>query len=356
MIVATVMLATASEASACACCDGGARREVVGWSTSGNSALVRMQGVGCEDVLALEVLRRGDDEPVGCFDLYSETPAQRVACNDLAYGFDRWDPRDRPQWRDRPLPRQRSYPGAPTQIAASHLRATLTHVTPQDDLEPPLRLEVFALGARGWVPLFERPITRGRPEDGRDIEDMSLAEQITARSPLPIEVRVWPSPNGRHALVEVSGQNEAPGIGHYPDAMSWIRLPPGLNLPTIAPAEADGRALALQPIDPDFTHGDRERDRIATASARRVNAAALRAHRAGDFGNAAALFATAAMTDARDPMSRYNLACALAQLGQEAPALAVLEDLKRSGCPRCAERLERARHDPDLAPLRDRLP
>lgn len=359
LVVPTAILSMPSEAEACACCDGGAARDVVGWSESGNSALVRMRGIGCEDVLALEIRRRGDDAPAGCFDLYGENPGTRVECGAgaLSYGFDRWDWSERPAWESLRSPRQAAYPQTPTEVAASHLRATLTREAPDDELAPTMRLEVFALGARGWVPLFERTLHPGRPDDARSPEDMTHAEQVTARTPRPIEVRVWPSPNGRHALVEVGGQNESPNMGWFPEQMSWVRLPADLApLPTVAAGDPGGRALALLGIEPAFAHENAEADRLAIATAREVNRAGLTAHRAERFDEAAALFATAAMTDPRDAMSRYNLACAFARLGQEAPALAVLKDLKDSRCPRCAERLRRARQDPDLAALRDRLP
>ncbi len=165
-------------------------------------------------------------------------------------------------------------------------------------------------------------------------------------SPLPVEVRIWPSPTGRHALVEVSGYNDDPSMGFWPDALAWVVLPAGLL--RVQPAEEE-LTLAVPAFTPRPEPGGR-------AAARRVNRAGLDAHGRGDFASSANFFAMATLTDPSSPMPRYNLACALARQGRLDAALILLSEIAASGCSQCAERMERARVDPDLAALASRLP
>lgn len=60
------------------------------------------------------------------------------------------------------------------------------------------------------------------------------------------------------------------------------------------------------------------------------------------------------LDEATHVLARYNLACALARLGQVEKALALLGEIRHAKCPKCADILERAASDEDLAPLRTR--
>lgn len=209
------------------------------------------------------------------------------------------------------------------------------------DCDTPLfALEVSVFLSDTWTSVYRRDLALGRPEDGRGPEDYSAAERIVMDSPQPVEVRIWPSPTGRHALVEVSGQNDDPGMGFWPDALAWITLP--ADLPRVQPSD-DEVSYAV----PAFSATD-----ARPAAARRVNRAGLEAHGRDDFATSARFFAMATLTDPSNPMPRYNLA----RQGRLDLALFLLNEIAASGCPQCAERMERARVDPDLAPLASRLP
>lgn len=338
-------MATPNLAEACACCDGGNTREVVGWSASGQSALVSNRGKRCQDTLSFEIMRAGRDEPIACFDGYSETPSRRIACSDLADGFERFGDND--DARPTTSPRAREYPVAPEQIAASHVYATLEDApgSPEHGNERH-RLRVFVLVGDQWRPLFERTLFLGAPE-GQMEEDMSDLELAVMQGPQAIKVRVWPNPSGERALVEVSGHNESPSMGEFPDDMAWVRLP-STTLPRVTPG-APGIALAVRIMN------DSTLAQLPRQAARIINGQGLRYHRQQQYLAAAEQFATALLVNPAHVVARYNLACALALLGHLEPAFAILETIAESDCARCAERMERALVDDDLAALRPRM-
>ncbi|MEM9071487.1 MAG: hypothetical protein AAGE52_23475 [Myxococcota bacterium] len=331
-------------AAACACCDGGLAREVVGWSTGGD-ALVRATHLGCEDHLAFEVWRPGASEPAGCFDAYGDDPERSVACDALAYGFDQF-PANEPRPRAR-IPHAAEYSVAATRVPANDVRATLTPAG--DGAE--LRVEV-RVGSR-WQEILVRSLPRlGTPEiplDDDDIEALPMAEQADVWTPRAIDVRVWRGP--ARSLVEVGGFDSSPGTGFWEDILAWVDLPETSTAPAAAP-----------PTFAVFAHGSpaiatRSQEEDLERRLRAVNRLALRHHRRGEFRESAELFARLLFAAPSNAVYRYNLACALARLGQERAALRLLEELATaSDCDRCEERLRRARRDPDLRRLRDRLP
>ena len=78
-------------------------------------------------------------------------------------------------------------------------------------------------------------------------------------------------------------------------------------------------------------------------------------HRARDYAGAMQLWVRLLAVAPADANVRYNLACALAKLGDGERALELLRDLHAragAGCIVCRERLRRARRDPDLATVR----
>ncbi|NOY91882.1 MAG: tetratricopeptide repeat protein [Deltaproteobacteria bacterium] len=331
-------------ANACACCDGGNQREVVGWSESGRSALVRSRGTGCSDTLVFEIMRQSQNEPVGCFDAYSETPSRRIACTGFVNGFDRDD-----EEGDRPTttPRQRAYPQVPDEIAASHVRATIDIPIEGETGRRSTTLRVYVFKDGEWLPVFSRSFVLGRPEQDVTFEGLSADDETVVGAALSLSVRLWPNPDGRRALVEIGGQDADPGMGFFPDEMFWVSLPEN-SLPRVSPETAQP-SYATPPMSTERA------GRVERVAAHRLNMRALRVHRSRHFSRAAGLFTAALYIDPADAVARYNLACALAQMGQLEPALALLQELANSDCSRCRERLRRARVDQDLRALRPRL-
>lgn len=88
---------------------------------------------------------------------------------------------------------------------------------------------------------------------------------------------------------------------------------------------------------------------LANARAWMEQKRGLKAHLAGDYHEAADRFSSAWRTDPEDPLGAYNLACALARLGQEERALTYLWKAIDMDGPRI--RVFAAR-DPDLDSLR----
>ncbi|MFT5358941.1 MAG: hypothetical protein ACI9KE_006182 [Polyangiales bacterium] len=335
---------TPSVAEACACCDGHAERTVVGWSASGQTALVNHRSFGCVDTHSLELLRAGQAEPVGCFDVYSARPDRRVDCASLTPGYDRFPPEGRPT----SSPRVADYSGAAQQVDAAHVRATLHRfaATEDESLRVQLRVEVRAGGR--WTEVHRQEVQLGRPEHGADIGDLPESEQRVAAVPQPVEVHIWPSPQGQRGLVEVGGYNvdPAPGIGLYSETMHWVHLPEGVVL------SSGGPNLSFAAADASL----RRIDWMNQAAARRVNRLALSVHARGEFEASARLFATALTVAPNHVGAQYNLACAYARLSQADEAVALLQALADRGCSRCRQKLVRAQQDPDLAAIRPRLP
>ncbi|MCB9625585.1 MAG: tetratricopeptide repeat protein [Polyangiales bacterium] len=339
LLLALLALAlTPAFVSACACCDGGLERTIIGWSASGNSALVQMRTTGCQASAAYEVWQLGDGAPRHCFDRYGD-PERAVSCESLT---DAWELHE-----DGPdgVSAQRShrastqFPLAPLEVPSRLVHATLTPATHADDepYERRMRLDVFVDDGGALRPLFARELFLGRPEDYSVIEAERSAD-------LPIAVRVWPSPNGRVAIVEVRGENTEPGMGFFPDVLSFVSL--ASPLPAEAPVATSPGTPAARVVG---ARGD-------TRAARHFIRRGLDAHRGGDFERSSMLFAKALLADPGSAGARYDLACALARRGNLTAALVLLRELRAMDCPRCRELLGRASSDPDLEPLRARLP
>ncbi|MEM6957650.1 MAG: tetratricopeptide repeat protein [Myxococcota bacterium] len=343
-------------AGACACCDGGIERALVGWSQSGRSALVQAHHVGCEDHLAFEIWRPGQSEPVGCFDAYSDAPTRRVECGALTFGYDRFAPNET---RPTSSPRAAEYPRAPRQLDPSLLRARLEPVSDAGELPYALVVELRHQGR--WHELLRAPLgDTGAPEGGageEDLMDLPEDERLGLLMALAVEVRVWPSPRGRRALLQVRGHNTAPTMGFWPDELRWVELP-AAGLPTV---EGDVPVYAVPGFarSPDsHAMGWHETDDEIRSLIRALNRHGLARHRAGDYVESARWFARAVTMAPSRAVYRYNLACALARLGQAEGALAqlaILADAPAS-CERCDERMLRARADEDLSSIRARVP
>lgn len=350
MILAAVaaMLALPSVAEACACCDGGNTREVVGWS--GETALVRQRGLACEDTLSFEIMRAGRPEPIGCFDAYGETPSRRTACSENETGYDRFDDGDA---RPTTTPRASEYASPPLQLAATHVHATLEAGPATERGAPLSTLRVFLWSYGLWQPIYERSLHLGHPDYESFDGDVPIAltdeQQISELANQNVQVRVWPAPSGRRALVEVSGHDVSPGTGHFPEELVWVPLPASsLSLPRVAD-DADGLVVAVPAMSTPHV------DSVTRQTARRANALGLRYHNARNYVQAAFWFTQALMVNPAHVVARYNLACALARQSRIEPAFEVLRIIQHSQCPRCQERMNRARVDEDLRSLRSRL-
>lgn len=214
-LVAT--LAAHSVAMACACCDRGSTREILGWSESGRSAIVRFETQACENHVALEVWRQGRNAPATCFDLFSDDPNASVECSAIIDGAYETTPR--------PSRRTRAYPAAVQQLHPADIRAHAWRTRLVDDEETyarPVELQVEVRVRGEWTRVFEGRFYTGRPER----YDIPMAFQYVE---LPLEVSVWPNPQGDRALLAVSGHNVAPGMGEWPTTLHWVHLPEGTS-------------------------------------------------------------------------------------------------------------------------------
>lgn len=357
------VLGLPSVVDACACCDGGEERTVVAWSTSGRSALVEMRTTGCQASAAYEVWEVGRDAPVRCFDRYGDAE-RAIACDALVDAWDVHDdgPEGVPLATSRRLATR--FPRAARPLAATFLHATLTPVVDPGDPASSrrVRLDVYvspsthapivtgssgspstvspsAAGTADLRLLSSRVLHLGRPEDYTVPEEEE-------RTPMPIAIRVWPSPNGHDVLVEVSGENADPDMGFFPDHLSFVRLDAIAALGTVERTEP---VLASPTYQPSSPSADARRD------AARFIRRGLALHATGDFVASAALFVSALMADPSSAGARYDLACALARQGRHAAALALLTELRLADCRRCRALLRRAPSDPDLESLRGRL-
>lgn len=221
-IVVLIILATESVALACACCDRGSTREIVGWSSTGRSALVRYETQACEQHVALEVWRAGRDAPAACFDLLAADPDAQVACSAITDGMH--------ELAARTSRRTRLYPRAPLQLHPGDVRARVWRARPTEDEESyvsplEMRLEIRVAGA--WVEVWSGRFYAGRPES----YDIPTAFQYVEQ---PLEVAVWPTPNGDRALLTIRGHDTAPGMGEWPTSMHWISLPEGSSTRRVA--------------------------------------------------------------------------------------------------------------------------
>ena len=255
-----IVLASQSSALACACCDGGDLREIVGWSSSGRSAIVRFETVGCEQQVALEVWRVGRSDPAACFDLLSDDPDARIDCSAVEDGMH--------ERTARSSRRVTSYPIAPVQLDPADVRARVWRVQRTEDERhslAPVEVQVDIRAGGAWVVVWSARLYAGRPEQA----DVPLAFSYVEQ---PIEVSVWPSPTGEVALLAVSGHNDAPDMGHWPTSLQWIELPeavatrraPATSEPTLAVMEHRRgflrRVRAARTIVEHAVRAERERD------------------------------------------------------------------------------------------------
>ncbi len=324
-------LSLPSLAEACACCDGGSTRRIVGW-TPGGAALVEYQGtVACEPMHAYEVWRVGANRPSGCYDLFAEDAGARVNCVDLSSRRDD-DRRSREERLAGADIRRAAFSSAVRVLRASDVRAEIRQLRPET-LGTHARLVVSVRGADGhFSEVLRRPLLLGAVETHDGGQAMLNA----------LGVIVFVDPSRSRALVRVDGHNTGPGIGHFPQDL----FPAGL------PAMADA-SIVIETI-PTYALPSLTAAATSEEGGRDSNQVGLRAHRAGEFVNAAEHFAAAVAQNPRVPVYRTNLACAYARRGETESALAILETLfaSRSECPRCAEALVRAARDEDLRALR----
>lgn len=217
LIVFLTLVATESIALACACCDRGSTREIIGWSASGRSALVRYETQACEQYVAMEVWRTGRDAPATCFDLLSETPDAPIACSSITDGMH--------ETAERRSTRSRHYPQPALQLHPADVRARAWRARPGENDESyvsPVELQIEIRVAGAWRRVWDGRFHAGRPER----YDIPVAFQYVEQ---PLEVSVWPSPNGERALLAVSGHDIAPGFGEWPTTLYWITLPEGTS-------------------------------------------------------------------------------------------------------------------------------
>ena len=326
MLSIATVVARATPAEACTCCDGHTNRDPLGWSPSGQSLIVDVDSdQACEHYRALELWRVGGKRPVACFDRYAD-PDRRVPCDELSAASGTKPKTSR---------RLAAFPRPALRLDPALVHATLAPAAPIDG-HPSLWLTVSVLGGKGW----ERVWT-GRANEGGSGEN----DEAPIRA---LAIAILPAPNGRDALLVVANDYTMPGIGHFTTEMRWITLPAGTDVARAEPREDPGglRAWRHQPVPA------RKRAFLDTAEARRWNSAGLAHHRAGRYDAAAGSFLLALRSDPGSAAARYDLACAMARAGLLERARRLLEELRDPRCTDCGPWLERARTDADLAGLR----
>lgn len=340
--LALAMAMSPTRAWACACCDAQGSRRLVGWSDTGRSALVAAEdSQACTRHAALEVyrataarrdreLRDGEprDQRHHCFDLFSEEPDAVADCRSL--GDDMALP-DGP----RSSTRGRSFPVPAESVAAAHVRARSFDSTAMDPMGSGLGRQVrVAL----TTPAGEEEIAR---------LDVHLARGEYETAPSPLQVVVYPSPNGRIAMVELTTVDEAPGTGLFTTLMHLAPLPESLTPEVLNSMLGPRTPRTVEPTAAERAAARRRRE------AQAVNRRGLRQARRRRYAEARALFARALELYPDYAAARFNLACMLARLGETDAAFDALEALYDETCPRCMEFLGRVASDEDLASLRD---
>lgn len=358
-----------SRADACGCCDGWGDTTLLGWSERGNLLTVEEATEGCSPRAILQVLRRpGEERMPLCFDLQDE-PERPRHCHDGFPGGDVAMEEAEVAAAVAAHSRRRYFPLPVTQLDPAnvrvelHRRAATEEEMDEDDgvamSERYLFVEVAIRAVDGtWHPSATYRTYPGSPEhadmswyeedapDGRGEEFMEEDAPEFRTPPGAITVRAYPSPDGAHVVLSVRGQNEAPGTGFFPATVVWGTMP---DAAAPGRADAEGVTLGIERGTPSA----RSSDAGVAVSVDRLNAWALRAHGRGAYATSATWFARLISMDPANPVLRYNLASALARLGQVHVALDLLEGLREAqGCARCRERLRRARRDPDFAALR----
>lgn len=324
LVAAIAMLAGSipRSAAACACCDGSSERAPIGWSASGEVLIEVTSTRGCERQHYLE--RWSGGHAAECFDLHG-APDRALACDALmADGEDDTGPSA--AVRGFPLPAR---PLDPALVRAHLAHAPRGEDEAEDDLPPDRVVIVEVLTAAGFREVHREPVRTGAPEQ---FEGPTL--EVAA---LPIRVSVWPSPSSDRAVVLIEGHDTAPGVGH------WDTTVHAVALPALAPAPARERPIDHWSRIAFAPFSARPAPQLARSSARRSLRAALR-------GSREAALVHAADRDPSDAFARYHLARALMVDGQRARALALLDELRASGCASCAAVERTAAADPLFAP------
>lgn len=359
LLAGVLLLCLPNEAGACACCDGGDRAEVLGF-TDTDAALLERHGVqACEALDRLEVWRAGSTSPVRCFDLHASEANRARRCDDWTYS----EHFDEPSGASHP--RRTFFPHAARYLAPTDIRATLapyqapsppsaTEAIQDDEGSPPSHtLLVEVRTASGFVRVMVMDVTLGAPErlseDNEDEGDEDEDAEMAIEPPDAVEVHVAVSPSGANLVVLVHGFDSAPGMGHFP-----TEVRPAAVVGLDAARFVSERPVASLAIATSGAASPLDATSIASTVAR-YNRAALALHRARNYEQAMQLWVRLLSVAPADGNVRYNLACALARLGDAERALEQLRDLHAragAGCPVCQERLRRARRDPDLATVR----
>jgi hypothetical protein len=343
-VLCAVCLLEPRRALACACCDSSGVVKAVGWSADGQNILLDARSnAGCEDTRWQSALRRGDQSRA-CFLDTREPP--EYACG---------KPRKGPELSLKAA----DYPVAVRVIGAGHLRATSRVLSGGSPTPHTIDVHVFAGGE--W-----RALWRGRVFPW---SAYSEAESPPPGAGLDLEVvAALPTPDGKQALLVVAGFDSTPGIGSYGTSLVWVDLPVSVGaaagqearFETLPPYDIRKTPRYLDPIAPGpgrlavFPPVAKE-VRPSEAGSVSLNAMGLAAHRKGDYAASSRRFAEALASDPDNPFARYNLACAYARLDMPELAMVQLRIVaEQSHCPKCAERLVRARADEDFAALRSR--
>lgn len=205
-LAVTVALGGApSVAAACACCDGFTNLKVDGWSRSGKSVLISLDGVvACEAFKEQRVLRLGKMTATRCFDLLTST--RPVPC-------------DARQTHAFPIKgkAKRStlgpmFPQKATALPDQRVRTRNGWDKKKGRWQTRVELRV----GKRWRRLWRGALPPYAPDDpsGRTRPDA-----------LSVEATIHPAPSGTWALLVLRNYESMPGIGHRTESAHWVRLP-----------------------------------------------------------------------------------------------------------------------------------
>ncbi len=229
VLVGALLLLSASEANACACCEQTSDRAPVGWSSDGTRLLVHYQRFGCELYSVDEMYQVGQAAPTTCFDRHSATPTVGSSCGTPADGYETATEEPEPFGTDS---------GQAAGLAPAHPLARdqfRASIRVMEQFVALLKVEVVHRGR--WHEVMRERVNLGRSEYD-DSGYYMEGDHPLAYLPYAIEVDLFASPatpargERRQALLRWTGSVVSePGdarmdFGH---SLRWVALPRGFQ-------------------------------------------------------------------------------------------------------------------------------
>lgn len=205
VIAVAILLAAYERADACACCDSSTTRTPIGWTEAGGALVIAMStNAACEFREAYEIWPINASQPSACYDRYGADPDKRTTCD---------------------------FEGLEAKTDGSVLRTTTKIqrfsrkpitlpsrvVVIRDKTEPDVKarvvveIDVGGTWKRAWTGTVRSPTT--------------ITDAAGRTYKITVAATIYPNVRGDRAAMLMTGEDSAPGMGHWATTVRWIDVP-----------------------------------------------------------------------------------------------------------------------------------